>query len=418
MVPELAVAMLACARLGAVHSVVFGGFSSDALRDRILDGASAWVVTAQVGHRGGRAIPLRATTDAAVAQCACVRAVFVFRNGGPPVAARDAAPGAPHAVVDMEAALPGARPFCAAVAVDAEDPLFLLYTSGSTGKPKGLAHSTAGYLLMASLTHKIVFDVRPGDVYACVADAGWITGHSYVVYGPLANGASTLMFESTPLYPDASRYWDVVQRHRVTQFYTAPTAIRALMRFGAAPVDKHDLSSLRVLGSVGEPINPEAWRWYHAVVGKGRCAIVDTFWQTETGGIMITPLPGATPTKPGAASLPFFGVVPQLRDRAGAVVEGNDATGVLCMAAPWPGLARTIYKDHDRYLATYMRPFPGVYFTGDGAYRDKDGYYWITGRVDGAPPAAARQRRARARRARAHGRPLARPPFPAAAQTC
>lgn len=377
MIPAIAFVMLACARIGAVHSVVFAGFSADSLRDRILDARSKWVITADEGRRGGRTIPLKATTDLAVSQCACVEAVFVYSN----TRCVDVAFGTKD--IRMEPELAAARPFCPAVAQDAEDLLFLLYTSGSTGKPKGLAHSTAGYLLYAAMTHKYIFDYRPGDVYACMADAGWITGHSYIVYGPLANGATTLMFESTPMYPTASRYWDVVQTHRVTQFYTAPTAIRALMRFGDEPVRKHDLSSLRILGSVGEPINPEAWRWYHSVVGGGRCSIVDTFWQTETGGIVITPLPGCTPQKPGAATLPFFGITPVLRDKEGREVLGNGAAaGVLCLQQPWPGIARTIYGDHDRYLATYMRPFAGTYFTGDGAIRDKDGMYWITGRVD------------------------------------
>lgn len=375
MMPDLAFIMLACARIGAVHSVVFAGFSSDSLRDRILDARSKWVVTADEGRRGGRGIPLKHTTDVAVAQCPCVEHVFVYERTGADV---------PYGVKDvrMTEELPRTRPFCPAVTMDAEDLLFLLYTSGSTGKPKGVAHTTAGYLLYAAITHKYVFDLRPGDVYACVADCGWVTGHSYILYGPLANGATTLMFESTPMFPDASRYWDLVERHRVTQFYTAPTAIRALMRFGDAPVKKHDLSSLRVLGSVGEPINPEAWRWYHNVVGGGRCAIVDTYWQTETGGHIVTPLPGATPTKPGSATLPFFGINVVLKDRDGKTIEGNSTSGVVCIEKPWPAMARTIYGDHDRFLSTYMRPFPGTYFTGDGAYRDRDGYLWITGRVD------------------------------------
>ena len=421
--PELAFTMLACARIGAVHSVVFAGFSAESLRDRILDARSKWVVTSDEGRRGGRALPLKATADAAVVACGTVvERCFVFQRTGSAAVAYDAARD-----VRMELEMPRARPFCPAVAMDAEDLLFLLYTSGSTGKPKGLAHSTAGYLLYAALTHKVVFDVREGDVYACMADGGWITGHSYIVYGPLCNGATTLMFESTPLYPDASRYWDVVERYKVTQFYTAPTAIRALMRYGDAPVKKHDLSSLRVLGSVGEPINPEAWRWYHSVVGGGRCAVVDTFWQTETGGHVITPLPGCTPTKAGSArtpdeiasapaataahepppappptpltlasiatfapeprhpaqaTLPFFGVDVVLKDKEGRDVEGNSVSGVVCFRKPWPGIARTIFGDHERFMATYLRPFAGVYFTGDGAIRDKDGYYWITGRVD------------------------------------
>ena len=420
MSPELAFVMLACARIGAVHSVVFAGFSSDALRDRIRDASSKWVVTANEGMRGGRAIPLKATVDHAVAQAPSVQRVFVYKH-----TATDVDMGTKD--FDMNAALLTARPYCPPATMDAEDVLFLLYTSGSTGKPKGVAHTTAGYLLYAALTHKLVFDIRPGDVYACVADCGWITGHTYIVYGPLANGTTTVMFESTPLYPTPSRcvlgwgggrsaqrapppffslrltlslsplslslfplplppppssYWDLVERHRVTQFYTAPTAIRALMRFGEEPVRKHNLSSLRVLGSVGEPINPEAWRWYHTVVGGGRCSIVDTYWQTETGGHMITPLPGAMPTKPGSATLPFFGVEVVMLSKEGVELTGNDVAGLVCVRNPWPGMARTIYGDHARFLETYTKPFPGFYFTGDGGVRDKDGYIWITGRVD------------------------------------
>jgi acetyl-CoA synthetase len=376
MTPDLAFVMLACTRIGAVHSVVFAGFSADSLRDRILDARSKWVFTADEGRRGGRSIPLKATTDVAVSQAACVEKVFVYKRTGADVV---------YGVKDlkMEEELPKVRPYCPAETMDAEDLLFLLYTSGSTGKPKGIAHTTAGYLLFAAVTLKYVFDVRPGDVYACMADCGWITGHTYILYGPLVNGATSFMFESTPMYPDASRYWDCVERYKITQFYTAPTAIRALMRFGEAPVKKHDLSSLRVLGSVGEPINPEAWRWYHRVVGNERCAIVDTYWQTETGGHIITPLPGATPTKPGSATFPFFGVDVVIKDKEGKELVGNDVSGVVCVRSPWPAIARTIYGDHDRYLATYMRPYAGTYFTGDGAIRDKDGYIWITGRVDG-----------------------------------
>jgi acetyl-CoA synthetase len=375
MMPDLAFVMLACARIGAVHSVIFAGFSADSVRDRVVDAGCKWVVTADEGMRGGRRIALKATVDTAVAQAQCVVKVFVYANTGAdvPLGLHD---------VPMAPALASAKPFCPAVAMDAEDTLFLLYTSGSTGKPKGLAHTTGGYLLYAAVTHKLVFDVRPGDVYACVADAGWITGHTYIVYGPLANGATTLMFESTPLYPDASRYWDLVERHRITQLYTAPTAIRALMRLGDAPVKKHDLSSLRVLGSVGEPINPEAWRWYHDVVGGGRCAVVDTFWQTETGGHIVTPLPGATPTKPGSATLPFFGVDVALLGADGAEVLGNDVSGIIAVRAPWPGMARSIHGDHARFLDTYLKPFPGFYLTGDGGVRDVDGYLWVTGRVD------------------------------------
>lgn len=375
MIPEIAFAMLACTRLGAVHSVVFAGFSAESLRDRIVDANSSWVITADQGLRGGRTVPLKATVDTAVGELACVRKVFVYQRTGAavPVQERD---------VIMSAELPKFRPSAPAESMDAEDMLFLLYTSGSTGKPKGVAHTTGGYLLYAAATHKYVFDARPGDVYACVADCGWITGHSYILYGPLTNGTTTLLFESIPTYPDPSRYWDMVERHRITQFYTSPTALRALMRFGNEPVQKHNLTSLRVLGTVGEPINPEAWRWYHGVVGGGRCSVVDTFWQTETGGHMLTPLPGCTPEKPGSATLPFFGVVPALLDSDGNEVLGNDVAGVLCMKTPWPSIARTVYGDHERYLATYMKYKEGYYFTGDGAYRDKDGFYWVTGRVD------------------------------------
>lgn len=378
MVPQLAFVMLACARIGAIHSVIFAGFSADSVRDRLIDAKSKFIVTSDEGRRGGRSIPLKATTDSAVMMSdGLVEKVFVFARTKNPAVSYN-----PKIDVKMDEEILKMRPFCPAVSMDAEDILFLLYTSGSTGKPKGLAHTTAGYLLYAAMTHKFVFDYKPGDVYACMADAGWITGHSYIVYGPLCNGATTLFFESTPLYPDASRYWQVVERFKVTQFYTAPTALRALMRFGEEPVKKHDLTSLRILGSVGEPINPEAWRWYNTVVGGSRCSIVDTFWQTETGGHVITPLPGCTPTKPGSATLPFFGVDVVLKDKEGGLVTGNSVSGVVCFSKPWPGMARTIYGDHDRFLATYLRPFPGTYFTGDGAIRDKDGYYWITGRVD------------------------------------
>uniref|UniRef100_A0A7S1C8B5 Acetyl-coenzyme A synthetase n=1 Tax=Bicosoecida sp. CB-2014 TaxID=1486930 RepID=A0A7S1C8B5_9STRA len=379
MIPQLAYVMLACARIGAPHSVVFAGFSADSLRDRIVDGHSKWVVCSDEGLRGGKTIPLKQTVDDACTGAAAgiVQKVFMFKRTGAAVnvvAGRD---------VWMEPEMAKARPYCPAVPLDSEDMLFLLYTSGSTGKPKGVAHSQAGYLLYTMLTHRYVFDIREDDVYACVADCGWITGHSYIVYGPLANGATTLMFESTPLYPNASRYWDLVQRNKVTQFYTAPTAIRALMRHGTEPVEGYDLSSLRVLGTVGEPINPEAWRWYHKHIGKGKCKIVDTYWQTETGGIMLTPLPEATPTKPGSATLPFFGIQPVIRDKdSGEVLTGNGVQGVLCIGKPWPSLARTVYGDHERYLKVYMTAYAGNYFTGDGAIRDKDGYYWITGRVD------------------------------------
>lgn len=376
MVPEAAIAMLACARIGAPHSVVFAGFSAEALRDRILDGQCNTVITADEGVRGGRPIPLKKTIDAAMAECPNVKTCFVYR--------RTKAETSMKAGRDIwwDEAVAAERPYCPCEMVDAEDPLFMLYTSGSTGKPKGIQHSTGGYMVYATLTHRYVFDLQPNDVYACVADVGWITGHSYIVYGPLSNAATTFMFESTPLYPDASRYWDMVERHKINIFYTAPTAIRALMRFGTEAVSKHNLSSLRVLGSVGEPINPEAWRWYFDVVGKGKCSIVDTFWQTETGGIVITPLPGVGPMKPGAAMAPFFGIDVGLLDEKGKELEGNDVSGMLVIKRPWPSMARTIFGDHPRFLQTYMSSFPGTYFTGDGAIRDKDGHIWITGRVD------------------------------------
>jgi acetyl-CoA synthetase len=376
MIPEAAIAMLACARLGAVHSVVFGGFSAESLRDRILDSDCRVLITCDEGMRGGKMVPLKSTADAALAHCPDVHSVLVYRRTGGPVTMKAGRDLWWHEQVASR------RPYCAAVPVDSEDLLFLLYTSGSTGKPKGIAHSSAGYLLFAAMTHKYVFDYREGDIFACMADVGWVTGHSYVVYGPLCNGGTTFMFEGIPTWPDSGRYWDMVQRHRITQFYTAPTAIRAIMRDGDEPVKKYDRSSLRVLGSVGEPINPEAWRWYFETVGESRCAIVDTFWQTETGGHMITPLPGATPMKAGSATLPFFGVVPALLDEKGVEIHGNDVSGVLVFKHGWPAIARTIYGDHQRYLETYFKPFPGYYFTGDGCRRDADGYYWITGRVD------------------------------------
>ncbi|MFT4623712.1 MAG: acetyl-CoA synthetase [Myxococcota bacterium] len=375
MVPEAAIAMLACARLGAVHSVVFGGFSAEALRDRVRDCGASVVVTQDEGLRGRRTIPLKATCDAALEGEHGVKRVLVVRRTGAPVAwdvGRD---------VWWHQAVAGQPPTLPAVVCAAEDPLFILYTSGSTGRPKGLVHTCAGYLTWASYTHEVVFDLREDDVYACVADVGWITGHTYIVYGPLANGATTLMFESTPLHPDAGRYWDVVERHRVSIFYTAPTAIRALAAQGDAFVTQYDRSSLRVLGTVGEPINPDAWRWYHDVVGEGRCAVVDTWWQTETGGICITPIAPATPTKPGSATLPNPGILPVLLDDAARPLVGP-GEGRLCLAQPWPGLARTVWGDHERYVATYFTAFPGYYFTGDGCRRDSDGYYWITGRVD------------------------------------
>jgi len=376
MIPEASVAMLACARLGAVHSIVFGGFSPEALKDRIQDSDCKVVITADEGLRGSRKVALKTNVDKALEQCPGVHTVIVVaRTGGkvPMVAERD---------LDYTTLVNAASPVCEAVEVSAEDPLFILYTSGSTGKPKGVLHSTGGYLLYAAMTHKYVFDYHDGDVYWCTADVGWVTGHSYIVYGPLTNGATTLMFEGVPTYPDAGRFWEVCAKHKVNIFYTAPTAIRSLMGQGEDFVNKHDLSSLRLLGSVGEPINPEAWEWYHRVVGKGKCPIVDTWWQTETGGILITPLPGATPLKPGSATRPFFGVVPSLVDNEGNVIEGNPAEGNLVIGRPWPSQMRTLYGDHDRFVQTYFSSYPGYYFTGDGARRDEDGYYWITGRVD------------------------------------
>ncbi len=376
MIPELAYVMLACARIGAVHSIVFAGFSADALKDRILDCEAKVVVTADEGLRGGKAIGLKAITDQALEQTPCVSRLLVVRRTGAEVnmvAGRDCWY---HEEVAKQ------RPTCPAAWVDAEDPLFILYTSGSTGKPKGVLHTSGGYITYASFTHQYVFDYRPGDIYFCAADIGWITGHSYIIYGPLANGATTIMFESTPLYPDAGRYWDVVERHKVNIFYTAPTAIRALAAEGDAFVKKYDRSSLRVMGTVGEPINPEAWGWYHDVVGDGRCAVVDTWWQTETGGIMITPQPGVNDMKPGSATLPFYGIEPVIVDEACNRQEDVEATGLLCMGRAWPGMARTVYGDHQRYVETYFSRVPGYYFTGDGCRRDKDGCYWITGRVD------------------------------------
>ena len=375
MIPEAAVAMLACARIGAVHSVVFGGFSPDALAGRIQDCDSNMVITADEGVRGGRAIPLKANTDAALASCPdCSKVIVVRRTGGAIdwVEGRD---------VWYHEAMEGASADCPAEEMNAEDPMFILYTSGSTGKPKGVLHTTGGYMVYASMTHEYVFDYHDGDVYWCTADVGWGTGHSYIVYGPLANGAVTLMFEGVPTWPDSSRFWQVVEKHKVNIFYTAPTAIRALMREGEAPVKGCDRSSLRLLGSVGEPINPEAWMWYHEVVGDGRCPIVDTWWQTETGGILITPLPGATATKPGSATRPFFGIEPVLVDGDNNILDGA-VDGNLCIARSWPGQMRTVYGDHQRFIETYFTTFPGRYFSGDGARRDEDGYFWITGRVD------------------------------------
>jgi acetyl-CoA synthetase len=375
MIPEAAVAMLACARIGAVHSVVFGGFSPEALHGRIEDCASRIVVTADGGMRGGRLVPLKANVDAAVAKGAELDAVLVVRHLGNGIAWTE---GRDHWFDALRAAVPDE---CPCEPMGAEDPLFILYTSGSTGKPKGVLHTIGGYAVWTAATFHYVFDYKPGEVFWCTADVGWVTGHSYVVYGPLANGATSLVFEGVPNYPDFSRFWDVVERHKVDIFYTAPTAIRALMREGEEPVRKHDRSSIRLLGSVGEPINPEAWRWYWEVVGERRCPIVDTWWQTETGGIMITTLPGAHAMKPGSAGRPFFGVEPQLVDADGAVEVGA-ASGNLCLARSWPGQMRGVYGDHDRFVQTYFSSYRGKYFTGDGCRRDADGYYWITGRVD------------------------------------
>ncbi len=375
MIPEVAYAMLACARIGAVHSVVFGGFSPDSLAGRITDCDSRLVITADEGLRAGRPVPLKANTDEALKKAPAVRDVIVVRRTGGKVTMREGRDRWYH----EEAARVSSD--CPAEAMGAEDPLFILYTSGSTGKPKGVLHTSAGYLLYAAATHHYVFDYHEGDVYWCTADVGWVTGHSYILYGPLANGATTLMFEGVPNYPTTSRFWEVIDKHKVNIFYTAPTAIRALMREGDGPVKKTSRASLRLLGSVGEPINPEVWLWYHRVVGDGRCPVVDTWWQTETGGILISPLPGATDLKPGSATKPLFGIVPQIVDAEGEVLEGA-ATGNLCIARSWPGQMRTVYGDHRRFIDTYFRTYPGKYFTGDGCRRDKDGYYWITGRVD------------------------------------
>jgi acetyl-CoA synthetase len=377
MIPELAYAMLACARIGAVHSVVFGGFSAEALRDRIVDARCRMVVTANEGLRGGRRIPLKKTVDRAVEGMAFVETVLVARRTDADVEMR----AGRDFWLDEECLRQ--RSTCTNAWMGAEDPLFILYTSGSTGKPKGLLHTTGGYLTYAAMTHQLVFDYRPGDVFFCAADIGWITGHSYIVYGPLANGATTVLFESTPTHPDPGRYWRIVDDLGVNILYTAPTALRALAQAGDEWVKRYRRESLRVLGSVGEPINPEIWRWYHDVVGEGRCALVDTWWQTETGGILITPLPGAIPAKAGSATLPFFGIKPVVLDPAtGKVLEGNDVGGALCLASPWPGQARTVYGDHQRFKETYFKAYPGFYFTGDGVRRDADGYYWITGRID------------------------------------
>ena len=375
MIPEAASAMLACARIGAVHSVVFGGFSPDALASRIHDCDSRFLITADEGLRGGRKVPLKNNADQALENCPDVSAVLVVRRTGADVTMKE---GRDHWWHDVKAS---AGADCPAATMNAEDPLFILYTSGSTGKPKGVLHTSGGYLVYASMTHSYVFDYHDGDIYWCTADVGWVTGHSYIVYGPLANGATTLMFEGVPNWPDASRHWQVVDKHSVNIYYTAPTAIRALMREGDEPVTSTSRASLRLLGSVGEPINPEAWDWYWRVIGDGRCPVVDTWWQTETGGILITPLPGATDLKPGSATRPFFGVRPAIVDNDGRILEGA-ATGNLCLLDSWPGQMRTVYGDHKRFIETYFATYPGKYFTGDGARRDEDGYYWITGRVD------------------------------------
>ncbi len=377
MIPEAAYAMLACARIGAIHSIVFAGFSPDALANRINDCDAKLVITADTAPRGGRRTPLKANTDAALLHCSDKVRCLVVKHTGDQISwvqGRD---------VDLLYLMEHVSPECPPRPMNAEDPLFILYTSGSTGKPKGVVHTTGGYLVYASMTHQYTFDYKDGDVFWCTADVGWVTGHSYIIYGPLANGATTVMFEGVPTYPDAGRFWAVCEKHKVNQFYTAPTAIRALMGQGTEWVEKYDLSSLRVLGSVGEPINPEAWVWYDKYVGKGKCPIVDTFWQTETGGHMITPLPGATPTKPGSATNPFFGVKPVVLDPQTAVRIGEvECEGVLCISDSWPGQMRTVWGDHDRFQETYFGQYRGYYFTGDGCRRDKDGYYWITGRVD------------------------------------
>ncbi|MCB9727836.1 MAG: acetate--CoA ligase [Deltaproteobacteria bacterium] len=375
MVPEAAIAMLACARLGAVHSVVFGGFSAEAVRDRVRDCGAQVVITQDEGRRGGRTIPLKSVVDQALEGERGVHKVLVFRHTGAEIAM------APGRDVWWHDVVPGAGDSHEPTVCGAEDPLFILYTSGSTGKPKGLVHTQGGYLTYTSYTHQVVFDLREDDVYACVADVGWITGHSYIVYGPLANGATTMMFESVPTWPDAGRYWDLVERYGITIFYTAPTAIRALAAQGDRFVLAYARSSLRVLGTVGEPINPDAWRWYHDVVGEGHCTVVDTWWQTETGGIAISPLAPVTPTKPGSATLPLPGIVPVLMESEDRILRGP-GEGRLCLAQSWPGQARTVWGDHPRFVATYFTTYPGYYFTGDGSRRDRDGYYWITGRVD------------------------------------
>ena len=375
MIAEAATIILACTRIGAVHSIVFGGFSAEALKDRIIDSDCQYLVCADEGYRGGKTIPLKKNADIAALSCPNLKKTIVVQNTGNPVewnTGRD---------IWYHQAMEQVSDQCPAEPMDAEDPLFILYTSGSTGKPKGVLHTTGGYLLMSAMTHKYVFDYQEGDIYWCTADIGWVTGHSYIIYGPLCNGATTLMFEGIPTYPEADRFWQVIDKHQVNIFYTAPTAIRALMAQGDEYVTRTNRSSLRILGSVGEPINPEAWEWYYHIVGKGQCPIVDTWWQTETGAILITPLPGATDLKPGSATLPFFGVKPIIIDNEGTVLEG-EASGILVFDTPWPSQARTLFGDHQRYIDTYFSTYPGYYFAGDGAHRDKDGYFWITGRID------------------------------------
>ncbi len=375
MIPETTYAMLACARIGAIHSVIFGGFSTESIKARVLDAKCEVVITADQSLRGGKSLPLKSNVDSAVVDCPLVHSVIVVERTGGDIAYNDKIDIKYAAAVAKQSAV------CEPEVMDSEDPLFILYTSGSTGTPKGVVHTCGGYILYAAMTHKYVFDYKEDEIYWCTADAGWITGHTYIVYGPLANGATTVVFEGVPTYPDAGRFWQVIEKHKVNVFYTAPTAIRALMAGGDAPVEKCDLSSLRILGSVGEPINPEAWQWYYEVIGKGNCPIVDTWWQTETGGILITSLPGAVDMKPGCAGKPFFGVQPALFDKDGNTLEGENS-GLLVMTASWPGQLRTVYNDHDRFYSTYLGQYPGNYFTGDGAKRDADGFIWITGRVD------------------------------------